>query len=69
MKPSEVCEAIHSVSPSASESESLFACLVAAMRFVYSASDDHLAFALVTKAHIAAWRCEASYLHAALLVL
>ena len=54
---------------SASESASPFVCLVAATNFVYSAYGEHLAFALVPKAHIDAWRCEASFLHAALLVL
>ncbi len=52
-----------------SELASPLACLVTATNLVYSASDEHSAFALVPKAHIDAWRCEASFLHAALLVL
>ena len=39
------------------------------MALCMMASDEHLAFALVPKAHIDAWRCEASFLHAVLLVL
>ena len=53
----------------ASELASPLACLVAATNFVYSAIDEHSAFALVPKARIDDWRCEASYLHAVLLVL